>query len=103
MTYSLYPLVKVRNGRKLGEFSLGTLGFNADTGLEIFCPDAGVKRRLDDFFSSPLLVRQPLGSATTVMTYTWKELEPGTEEHFKESLTRLHTLGIMAKLDKESS
>ena len=98
MDYVLYPLVMARDGRKTGEFPLGTVSFDDENGVKVDCPDVGLNRRLTEFFSTPRRVRRKLGSVDTVLTYTWEELEPGTEEYFQGSISRLHCLGCVPKL-----
>ncbi len=98
MDYVLYPLVMARDGRKLGEFPLGTVSFDSENGIKVDCPDVGLNRRLTEFFNTPRRVRRKLGSAESVFTYAWEELEPGTEEYFQESISRLHCLGFVPKL-----
>ena len=98
MDYVLYPLVMARDGRKTGEFPLGTVSFDDENGVKVDCPDVGLNRRLTEFFSTPRRVRRKLGSVDTVLTYTWEELEPGTEEYFQESISRLQCLGFVPKL-----
>ncbi len=98
MDYVLYPLVMARDGRKLGEFPLGTVSFDQENGIRVDCPDGGLNRRLSEYFTTPRRVRRKLGSVETVLTYAWEELEPGSQEYFQESIARLHCLGFVAKL-----
>lgn len=98
MQYSIFPLVSTRTGRKLGEFPLGSVSFNED-GLKVDLPDAAVQRRVEALFTNPLRIRRAAGEINMALTYTWEELEPGSEEHFQEAVARLHHLGYGSKLE----
>ena len=97
MNLLLYPLIATRDGRQLGEFPLGGLAWNGSEGVVLDCPDREVSQRLHRHFLSPLSVRRVLGTPTSVLTHEWRELAPGTEEHFQEALARLHRLGLAAR------
>lgn len=96
MQYVIYPLVNGREGRKKGEFPVGTAALE-DGAVSLECPDYAVNRRLEALFCGTLRVRRPLGGPESVLTYGWTELEPGGEEHFLEALARLHQLGFEAE------
>ncbi|MGM9998783.1 MAG: hypothetical protein ACI38Q_05265 [Candidatus Bruticola sp.] len=97
MEYALYPLVMARDGRKLGEFPLGTISFSDEEGIKVECPDIGLNRRLSGYFNQVRRVRRALGATDKVFTYVWEDLEPGSEEYFRESMARLHCLGFIPK------
>ena len=99
MQYSIFPLVSTRTGRKSGEFPLGSVSFSEE-GLKVDLPDATIQRRVETLFTSPLRIRRALGEINVALTYTWEDLEPGTEEHFQEAVARLHLLGYESKLEK---
>ncbi|MBQ7502974.1 hypothetical protein IJT93_09780 [bacterium] len=96
MQYVIYPLVSGREGKKRGEFPVGSVSFE-DGSISLECPDYAINRRLEGLFCSSLRVRRPLGSPEGVLTYGWTELEPGSEEHFYEAAARLHLLGFEAE------
>lgn len=99
MKFVLYPLVTTRNGRKVGEFQMGSVAFVEKKGtIDIDCPDTEWSQKLRRFFSSALQVRRTRGNTASILTYEWEELYPGNEEYFTEAVARLHTLGIYPKL-----
>ena len=92
----VYPLIKTRDGRQQAEFPVGSVSWTPAEGVVLDCPDRDVFRRLHRHFSFPLTVRRARGSPTSVLTHEWEELSPGTEEHFREAVARLHHLGMVA-------
>lgn len=96
MQYVVYPLVNGREGRKKGEFPVGTIEVE-EGAVKLECPDYAIHRRLENLFCSSLRVRRPLGGPDGALTYGWIELEPGSDEHFSEAAARLHQLGFEAE------
>ncbi len=92
----IYPLLQTRDGRQQAEFPVGSLSWDSSSGVVLDCPDREVFRRLHRHFSFPLTVRRPRGASTSVLAHEWEELSPGTEEHFREAVARLHHLGVVA-------
>lgn len=97
MNRILLPLIATREGRQPGEFPVGTVSWSAAEGVVLECPDRDLFRRLHHHFSSPLPARRARGSVASVLTHEWEELAPGTEEHFREALARLHRLGVVSR------
>ncbi len=97
MNMLVYPLLPTRDGRQQAEFPVGTLSFGVAEGVVLDCPDREVFRRLHRHFSFPLTVRRGRGASTSVLSHEWEELSPGTEEHFREAVARLHRLGVVAR------
>ena len=94
MNYLLYPLRSLKEGRKQGEFHLGTCTFeNGQLVLDV--PDKKMTARLRQHFSSPLRVRVFDGQGEVVMAHRFQELAPGTQEHFEEGLRRLLRVDIL--------
>lgn len=93
----LYPLRTTREGRQPGEFPVGTVTWTAAEGVVLECPDRELFATLHRHFSRPLQARRALGSPASVLTHEWVELAPGTEQHFREALARLHRLGVVAR------
>lgn len=93
----LYPLRVTRDGRQAGEFPVGTVTWSAAEGVVLECPDRELFATLHRHFSRPLHARRAQGSPTSVLTHDWVELPPGTEEHYREAVSRLHRLGVVAR------
>lgn len=96
MRWDLYPLVKTKDGRRRGEFPLGTLSLNNDGEINIYCPDAQTATKLRLHFSSPISVRRSLGSQASVVFHSWETISPGDDDYFEEALSRLHWLNLAA-------
>ncbi|MBQ7567927.1 hypothetical protein IJT17_03900 [bacterium] len=101
MTWGLYNLVKGRDGRRPSEFSAATLTVNEEWQAVIDCPNRELFRKLRDFFCSPLRVRVHIAKPPNYYAYRWQELEPGSEKHVREALSRLHQIGMIAVLLSE--
>lgn len=100
MRYVIYPLVNGRDGRHRGEFPMGVVSFESEeTGIEIDCADYTLSRRLEKYFSSDIVIRRPLGTASSVMTYKNELIKPGSEEYLREAVSRLHSMGLAASLE----
>lgn len=93
----LYPLRPTRDGRQAGEFPVGTLAWSAAEGVVLECPDRELFAALHRHFSRPLPARRAHGTPASAMFHGWVELAPGTEEHFREAVARLHRLGVVAR------
>lgn len=94
MNYLLYPMRNTKEGRKPGEFHVGTCTFqNGRVALDV--PDKKMSIRLQQHFALPLRVRFFDGVADNVMAHGFEELAPGTPEHFEEGLRRLLRLDLM--------
>lgn len=103
MNLLIYPLLKTRDGRRIGEFPVGSLSWEASTGTVLDCPDRELFRLLHRHFSWPIAVRRAQGGLGTVLVHEWEELPPGSEEHFREAVSRLHRLGLLARPAVERS
>lgn len=78
---------------------MGTVEWDAENGVVLDVPDRELFRALHGHFSRPLLARRARGSPASVLAHEWVELPPGTEDHFREALARLHTFGVVAGKD----
>ncbi|MGI5844341.1 MAG: hypothetical protein ACOX9B_09225 [Candidatus Xenobium sp.] len=96
MNLLIHPLLKTRDGRKTGEFPVGSLSWNAATGTVLDSPDRDLLRLLQRHFSWPIMVRRARGGPASALLHEWEELAPGSEEHFREAVNRLHRLGFVA-------
>ncbi|HXE73692.1 MAG TPA: hypothetical protein VNO81_13605 [Candidatus Nitrosotenuis sp.] len=92
----LYPLRATREGRRAGEFPLATVQWTPQ-GVVLECPDHQLAERLRQVFFRPLKARVARVAAGEVQGHRWVELPPGTEEHFREALLRLHRLDLVAR------
>jgi hypothetical protein len=92
----IHPLLKTRDGRKIGEFPVGSLSWDAATGTVLDSPDRDLLRLLQRHFLWPIMVRRARGGPASALLHEWEELAPGSEEHFREAVNRLHRLGFVA-------
>ena len=95
MMLVIYPILNGKEGRKRGEYPLGTLSFGAG-GCEIDIPDRKVASRVRSLLSETFSVRVFAGSGETFMAHRFEQLEPGDERHFDEALRRLICLDLLA-------
>lgn len=91
----LYPLLRTREGRRQGEFPLGTLVWSPQ-GVEVDCRDNRLAARVRKLFAEPLRMRVAVGTAESVIGHRWVELESGSEEHFLECVRQLRRLDLVA-------
>ncbi len=98
MTWVLYSLIKGRSGRKPSEFSVATVTVNDEWQVVIDCPNREIFRKLREFFGTPMQVRQHIAKPPNYFSYSWKEVSPGCEQHFREALNRLHQINLVAVL-----
>lgn len=96
MKWWIYPLRPTRQGRKPGEFPVGSIGWAPGLGLDLEVPDPGLAAWLREHLGRPLQVRQCLGSPGQGWGHRWIALAPGGEEHLQEALRRLHRVGFVA-------
>lgn len=96
MTWVLYSLIKGRDGRKPSEFSVAAVSVNDEWKVIIDCPNREMFRKLRDFFGAPMRVRVHIAKPPGFYSYGWKEVEPGSEQHFREALNRLHQINMVA-------
>ncbi len=96
MRWDIYPLVKTKDGRRRGEFPLGTLSRSNDGEIKVDCPDAQTATKLRLHFSSPISVRRSLGSQASVVFHSWETINPDDDDYFEEALSRLHWLNLAA-------
>lgn len=101
MTWILYSLYKGRDGRKASEFSVATLTVDEEWKVVVECPNRDLFRKLRQHFASTIKVRFYIAHPPQVYAYGWKELEAGSEEHFREALDRLHNLDLIAVMVPE--
>lgn len=94
----LYPLIRTRDGRRQGEFPVGTLEWDGER-VQVHCRDRALGTRLKEFFAEPILIRVPQGTVETVIGHSWVRLEPGSEDHFLEGVRRLRRLDLTATLE----
>lgn len=97
MRVVLYPLRSTPGGPKAGEFPVGTVELTPGQGVVLECPDRETSQRLNDLFFKPLAVRVPRDSGRAVVAHAWRELEPGTAEHFREAAYRLRSIGVIGR------
>ena len=92
--YVVFPLRASKEGRKRGEYPLGTVEFSLpDILFDI--PDRKVLARLRKHFSQNYKI--PVFAGTEgVMAHRFEELEPADEGHFEEGLRRLVRLDMVA-------
>lgn len=98
MTWVLYSLMQGRDGRKPSAFSAASITVSDEWKVIIDCPNREVFRKLRDFFGSPLKVRTHIAKPPHFYSYSWQEVEPGSEQHFREALNRLHQINMVAVL-----
>ena len=100
MRFVLLPLRNSKEGRKRGEFPLGTVSYR-EPQIEMEVPDRRTCARLREHFSQTYRVRIFRGAEENVMAHGFEELAPGSERHFDEGLRRLPRLDLIAILESE--
>lgn len=96
MTWVLYSLIKGRNGRQPSAFSVASITVDSDWNIVIDCPNRELFRKLRQYFATPIKVRYHIAKPPQFYSYGWKEIEPGSEEYFREALDRLHHIDLLA-------
>jgi hypothetical protein len=94
VNYLLYPVRSGKEGRKQGEFHLGTCRFENGQ-LELDVPDKKMAARLRQHFGTSFRVRVFGGEGDNVMAHRFEELAPGTREHFQEGLRCLLRVDVL--------
>jgi len=92
----LYPVRYTKEGRRLGEFPVGTVVL-AEGQIVVDVPDKKIRAKVEELFGQPFKVRVPRGNVETVLGHSWQELSPGHPLHFQEGLRRLLRLDLMAR------
>ena len=95
MKQVLYPMRSTREGRKVGEFPVGSVVFR-DGQVLVDVPDRKLQSRLEALFGETYRVRRVQGGWETALAHSWEELPPGSERHFDEGLRRLLRLDLTA-------
>lgn len=95
---NLYPLVQTKDGRVKGEFPVGTLNWDGEN-VTFRVGDRATRDKLEKLFRSPLRIRCPLGDHETALGHYWKEIAPGSDEHFLECARRLHQLHLKLEFE----
>lgn len=103
MVWVIYPLINTRNGRKRSEFAVATVYQDEENKVVLDCPDREIAKVLKRHFNTVLDVRESCGTTASVLTYQWKEVFPGCQQHFTEALARLHTLGYLPVEQEQAS
>ncbi len=92
----LYPVKYTKEGRRLGEFPVGTVDLT-DGRIVVDVPDKKIRGKVEELFGQPFKIRVPRGSAETVLGHSWQEVGPGHPQHFQEGLRRLLRVDLMAR------
>lgn len=100
MKYVILPVRSTKEGRKRGEFPVGTVHF-ADSLVHFEVPDRRICERLRKHFSQDFRVRVFRGSGDNIMAHGFESLPAGNERHFDEALRRLLRLDFMAIPESE--
>lgn len=100
MRLILYRLVSSEKGEVPSSAPVGSVSFDRG-GVQIDCQDPRLRERLQEFFSSPLKVRRPLGLDEGVLAFREVTVKPGEEEFSKEVIYFLRRLGLYGKVEGE--
>ena len=99
MKVAIYPMRQTKEGRKQGEFPVGSLEL-VEGQVVVDIPDRRLASQVRDLFCNVFRVRRMLGGMETAMAHTWEDLLPGGERHFDEGVRRLLRLDLVG-LDTE--
>ena len=102
MNYTLYSLVKGREGRHRGECPAASVSVNEEGQIAIDCSNRELKEQLENYFAEPLQRRVPIGAERNIFAYAWQEVSPGGEGYLEEAMARLHRLNLAAVKEEEA-
>ena len=100
MKLVVFPLRSGKEGRKRGEYALGTME-NGPSDIAFDIPNRNTLSRLRKHFSETYKIRVFAG-AEGLMAHRFEELAPATEGHFEEGLRRLVHIDMIAILESEA-
>jgi hypothetical protein len=99
MQIDIYDLNNTPEGKKQGDVFLAQVTLT-DEGVRVETYDKKLKEKLEDIFSSQLLVRKPTGNIATLITHHYEIAQPFTEEFFEIislSLFRHNLFGLLRR------
>jgi hypothetical protein len=99
MQIDIFALKNTPEGKKQGDEFLAQVTLT-EQGVRVETYDIKLKEKLEEIFSSQLLVHIPSGDTNTLLTHSYEIIQPFTEEFFEEvilTLFRHDLFGILHK------
>ncbi len=100
MKITLFPILESDNGNKIDLEPKASV-FWEDGRVHIQTTDKELEAQLLEFYSKPLSVPRSVSRKDGVIGLTEVELQPDTEEFFRESVYSIRMLNYFAKLEGE--
>ena len=67
--------------------------------IKIDTQNSEIKKMLEQFMTTPLIARRPVGKERGILTFREVSLSPGTEEFLREAVYALRGIGFVAKIE----
>lgn len=100
--YLILPILSNKEGRKYGEFHIGTIDCHIlpdqQVQIDIDVPDRAKSQLVRSHFSKSFPCRVFIGQAEQIMAHRRETLEPGSLAHFEEAVRRLMSHNLVAVL-----